>query len=765
MPIDFTNFPDLFANSTDVSARRVELESCSKDFGTEKSFQSLDELPSNFKGRFKVYYSGIWFHFLSFPNSKSDQIIFSFSSGDRSKVKGDNLFIRWKYHKYFSASFVCIDTPMHDLYPNLQDKTPSWYFGTDKIDLCRIVANLLVDISSRWGKKDITLLGSSAGGYAASLVGTYIENAKVIAISPQFIISNWHESPAFIDETGIDLKTNPRNNICKLIRLAKSSRFLFFFNQKSKRDIETQLKPFAKVNNIKLKYGLNFLENIGIWLHNTEGISYHSSGIVKLEVLFAYWLIHQNPIDLSVHELNSLIVFLNEYINQKATYEKKILTMQEGTISKNEKITREIHFPMKSTENDKDNNDFNNLYLQKKYDTIVESFSSKISCDDLFYYGMSLYRTRQFNKALSAFSFLEQIDYNNEKFRPSLLGYTYFKLGDYLNSEKYFKEQIESSKYDSNVLVNYLISRLLSRGQLDQELLSKLESKEKGNALLKLIDFLNARNLSFEGFFDVIFDQFYSIKHKTGRVRSETLYIMIHPIILGHGLFENRRFECDSLFIEQKLIYAYFMVFTDQLIAKINKIINDYAYKQIVFLGTSASGFISLVLSSKLADLNPKINFLVHSFSPQVEINQNTLLNEVYHYKCLLSYSKFDFIKENVQEYGSVPKLLSKDVKNLVIEYYYGDKDKIDALEARKLAKLRFSYLHEHSIPGFPFHQSFFLYRYNDKLFLENRRNMYASPGVGVVEPTITSEELIDIKHKYGGSMDQILPLMRSKNS
>ena len=745
-------FPELFQTNCDIQNKRDSLEIVEKFNSKLYSFQKIKDIPKDFSGKCRVLFAGHWFNLLIYTKNKA-KVIFSFTSGDRSKSKDGTLFTRWKYNTYFEDSFVCIDSPMSSLYEGLSSDTPSWYFGDKTLDLCEILSNFIKDFCNQRQISEITLLGSSAGGYAAALVGSHIPNSFVIAISPQFIISNWYESSKFESETGIKLSDFARNDIRQNIINSRSTRYLFIFNQRAKRDITKQLTPLIKQINpqTQLCYGLNSFENILIWLHNTDGISYHSSGIEKLEVYIAYWILH-SKISKHIPSYQGIMQLINEYINQKAILSKKNIEINNMKTNSPSLIRVQQNIL-------KDN------YEAKKFQDIIKASQTDEEIEKLFYYGMSQYRLKNYDLALKYFEILGKIDISEKRYKPSLIGYCLYRQGKIRESLKWFYEALKKEPKIDSILPYYLAANYADSNKIDTQELIRLTDNQQNKLLLQTLDLLydmkNINNVCLDEFFSFV----YSLKTRELGSGSDICYFLIHPKISGHGLFENRKFDCDVIFLEQKKYYVYFMLMTDLMIKKVDTIIKKHHYKQFVLLGTCASAFISLVLGAKLAALNPDVHFVIHAFSPRINVNDNPLLKNVNHYKSLQGWRSFRSVNNSVTKYGNVCNQLNRDLKNLSIFVYYGDSDDVDRAEANKLIDMNLPYVHDHKIPGFPFHQSFFLFRYDDDNFVKNIDKMYPTLGNDSSKYSVSVEELLKIKHLYAFDLQKIIPLMHSRNS
>lgn len=402
---------------------------------------------------------------------------------------------------------------------------------------------------------------------------------------------------------------------------------------------------------------------------------------------------------------------------------------------------------------DIETHDLNLLYKQKKYEQLLQIVKSSRSIHNLYLTGLALYRLSKFDEANKVFNALAVLDKDACFYKPSLVGFCQFRQKKFKLASEYFRQSMNPKYADRQAKCYYFASTFLENGSLDLD-------KSDIN-LIHLVDVSSKYFLPSHVQF--LLDLFYSIKlRKQTKEKSSTCYIMIHPLIVDHGLFENRNFSCDVLFIEQKYYYAYFMILTEDLIKKINYLIKDNHYKEVVLLGSSASAFFALVLASSLAKINQSTNFVVHAFSPQVEIDNNINIESFYHYSQLRKISKYSVVSKNIKLFGKINSLLPRNLQNITIYLYYGEKNPIDFTEAKKLTRLNLPYVHDKMIGAFPFHQSLYLYRYTDARFLESVKSMYVSQDKNSIlnKVHIQPSELLLIKHTFCKSLSELLPLM-----
>lgn len=696
----------------------------------------INSLDKTHSGRYLLQTQYCQIPILLFGNKDADKLIVSFSSGSRIKEKNGQLFVRWKYNKLFNAIYVCIDSPMPQLFKDLQKDTPSWYLGNQKWDLCYELSKLILSLAQKFEIPiaNVCLLGSSAGGYAACSIGAHINGCKVIAISPQLVISNWHEYPKFAKETQFNIKDTDRDNIIKKIIGSNKTKYFLTFNYNSKKDFNGQLMPLIK--DLKYKYPLSYgikpiANNIYLWSHCTRGVSLHSSGISKLEVAFLIEFAFQS--DDRNKTLTDWLYFskvLSEVMEEKAALEKKNIQVQTIKLA-----------PV--------NVDLKQLYEQKRYTDIL-NIEQKMTPESIYFSGMAYYRLGEFSKAIKNFLLLEILDESKDYYDETLLGFAYFRDLQFKTAKKYFLKKANTDKNDLTNIAYFLGCSLLENEKVTSEfsdLFMSYSDKQQSTIFEKLVKFIDKYLLKINSkdlLMDIVKLQ-YHLDLRINNPKSDALYILIHPLISGKGLFGNKEFSCNCLFIEQRYLYMYFMLYTDYLLDSIRKQINQN-YKEIIILSTSAGGYFSLLLGTYLSGEFSNSKIVVHSFSPQTLINNNPNLAKVTHYCHLQKYNSLNSVHRNLQKYGDLRNILRQS-KNLEYNVYFGDSDAIDAKEANRITDLNLRNMNKISFVGFPYHQSLFIYRYSWDQLLKKLDTLKATEGGN--DGNISIMKLKEIYNQY----------------
>ncbi len=117
-------------------------------------------------------------------------LVFLSAAVDRSQHELP-VFNRKNWADLYDANVLCISDPTLEYDPDLRC---GWYMGNEK-------GSALVELSgyiSKLGYNDITFYGSSAGGFAALVLGGMVENSTVVCINPQTDLNKYPKH--FIDK-------------------------------------------------------------------------------------------------------------------------------------------------------------------------------------------------------------------------------------------------------------------------------------------------------------------------------------------------------------------------------------------------------------------------------------------------------------------------------------------------------------------------------------------------------------------------------------
>lgn len=93
------------------------------------------------------------------------------------------IFQRWRHQVEMEAGpTLAFADPTLDLSPSLG---LGWHLGTERTDLTPVIAEAIRTTAESLGVRHILLVGGSGGGFTALNVGTLVEDAVVVAFSPQ----------------------------------------------------------------------------------------------------------------------------------------------------------------------------------------------------------------------------------------------------------------------------------------------------------------------------------------------------------------------------------------------------------------------------------------------------------------------------------------------------------------------------------------------------------------------------------------------------
>lgn len=87
-------------------------------------------------------------------------------------------------------SVLVISDPTLDLSPEM---SLGWYLGTSNCDLVPRMVDVIKLVAEDLGSTEVSLFGSSGGGFAALQVATSVENAVVVVANPQTDIRRYHK--------------------------------------------------------------------------------------------------------------------------------------------------------------------------------------------------------------------------------------------------------------------------------------------------------------------------------------------------------------------------------------------------------------------------------------------------------------------------------------------------------------------------------------------------------------------------------------------
>lgn len=123
----------------------------------------------------------------------SDKLVVSFHGAvDRTKHTLP-IYARWDWGKRLNANLLCISDPTLSLDPSLRI---GWYTGTATTDVMKCLVTFITEAIDhfKFEPSKSTMFGSSAGGFAALMVGSKISGVNAFAINPQTRIWKYKQS-------------------------------------------------------------------------------------------------------------------------------------------------------------------------------------------------------------------------------------------------------------------------------------------------------------------------------------------------------------------------------------------------------------------------------------------------------------------------------------------------------------------------------------------------------------------------------------------
>jgi len=230
---------------------------------------NFEELENPKARRFNVNYKNTTFEcFHTHSNTKKLYVFLSAAGRNDNKT---TKFDRVAWHKWFDGACLNIDDPMYKKHDNLRE---GWYYGTEEESYLHYTAEIINKLaaSKKIQPKDITLIGSSASGYAVLYIADLIKGSTALSYNPQLFIKNWRDPSTFKNVTGVDLSNSDKFSRDSLNHITENneSKFIIIINADSKCDYEDQTLPFLKHLGIKPTYGINQKNNTYICLNKLK---------------------------------------------------------------------------------------------------------------------------------------------------------------------------------------------------------------------------------------------------------------------------------------------------------------------------------------------------------------------------------------------------------------------------------------------------------------------------------------------------------------
>ncbi|WP_131358115.1 hypothetical protein [Aquitalea sp. USM4] len=174
------------------------------------------------------------FHCLYAPHPSSSIFVLLTAAVDRDKMPPP-YFNRWGWKEQFPGKVFCISDPTLCLDPTI---SIGWYLGNQEHDATADMADLVKVLAGSVGVSEgnVITYGSSAGGFAAIMLGTYLDDAISVAINPQTDILKFSQqhvdkllSTCFELTSFDERRFKERTNIAERLKI-KSTRIILAQN-------------------------------------------------------------------------------------------------------------------------------------------------------------------------------------------------------------------------------------------------------------------------------------------------------------------------------------------------------------------------------------------------------------------------------------------------------------------------------------------------------------------------------------------------------
>ncbi len=325
--MDLYDFPQL-VEDTSAEAAAAEFDRMRNELPQE--WMTEEPLRTNLDSfvitpdhsRYTVSVDDVPFECLYFPDS-TDRLYIMLSAGGTTTRRYPS-FMRWKYKSCLKGHLMCIDDPMYYFHKGLSHVM--WYYGTKDKSYLALLIDLIKNIAAqlRIPAENVTIIGSSGGGYAALYAGNRIDHSSVIAINPQFYPKNWTSTAAMssFKRWGIDLSDeNEKFGRNGIVLDNKTSFFLVVTNLCSEQDYRHQLCEYTKDKDIEPAYGISQHGNLITWVHNTPYRVPHWVIPEKVSIAVLDLILQKCKKGYNANELTNASALFNELLIEK--YEAK----------------------------------------------------------------------------------------------------------------------------------------------------------------------------------------------------------------------------------------------------------------------------------------------------------------------------------------------------------------------------------------------------------------------------------------------------------
>jgi poly-gamma-glutamate capsule biosynthesis protein CapA/YwtB (metallophosphatase superfamily) len=345
----------------------------------------------------------------------SVELIIIFSGVNATNFTGYKLFSGYKVNKLF-----------------IRDPNKSWYNGSIK-GLSNDADELLIvikAITDKFKSKDITMYGSSMGGYAAILFGLKLDIGNIVVFGPQVMLNSK------MPNNPVSMKSILYDNLYEILNKHSKTKITIYFGSEDVIDIYnlSYMKNYDYVH-LKCIYGsphnvMYYFTSMNIM---NSILDHHILKDKKFQYIIPYYDLFSNDKILEYIRVGVLYFYNKEY--DKALFNFREVVVNEPSWSAGWAFLGKIQFEL------------------GLYDNALESLDQSF-----------------------------KIFYNTE--RPHFdAGLIHFKRKDYKKAEFEFKNALQFSTIEKNIHILKLVISLREQGKLHEAMLylKKIYKKNSQN--------------------------------------------------------------------------------------------------------------------------------------------------------------------------------------------------------------------------------------------------------------------------------------------
>lgn len=223
-------------------------------------------------------------------------------------------FNRWSYYSFLDGSVLDIADPMYEKYDGLE---LGWYYGDEQENLRIYLADYVKKIADYLliSYENIIFWGSSGGGAATLECSNHIKGSVAVAINPQILLKDYVYSGKFEEITQIRISEDKWHRADGIYQISREGKYILLINLRSRSDME-QLKKICDTLQIKVRYGVNKIDNLIIWLYDCDLGQYYGPHNLQENYCVSFcmeWLIYHFDDKKNLKEMASLFCLINEF--------------------------------------------------------------------------------------------------------------------------------------------------------------------------------------------------------------------------------------------------------------------------------------------------------------------------------------------------------------------------------------------------------------------------------------------------------------------